>query len=74
VLYRQVSITGTGAKGQAELGSALALVQAQVPPYLPAQALMVHPAAGAAALSIEFDAPSPLGLLTAVLDVDRTGR
>jgi hypothetical protein len=74
VLYRQVSITGTGAKEQAELGSALALVQAQVPPYLPAQAVILHPAAGPAALSIEFDAPSPLGLLTAVLDVDRTGR
>ena len=73
VLYRQVSITGTGANGQAELGSALALVQAQVPPYLPAQAVIVHPAGGQSTLSIEFAAPSPLGLLTAVLDVDRIG-
>jgi hypothetical protein len=74
VLYREVSITGDGAKGAAELGAALALVQAQVPPYLPAQAVIVHPAAGQAWLSIEFAAPSPLGLLTAVLDVDRAGR
>jgi hypothetical protein len=73
VLYRQVSITGNGANGAAELGSALALVQAQVPPYLPAQATIVHPAAGPAALNIEFAAPSPLGLLTAVLDVNRKG-
>jgi hypothetical protein len=70
VLYREVSITGSGA---AELGSALALVQAQLPPYLPAQAVIVHPAAGQAALSIEFASPSPLGLLTAVLDVNRKG-
>jgi hypothetical protein len=70
VLYREVSITANGA---AELGSALALVQAQLPPYLPAQATIVHPAAGRTALSIEFAAPSPLGLLTAVLDVAQRG-
>jgi hypothetical protein len=74
VLYREVSIAGDGAKRAADLGPALALVQAQVPPYLPAQAVIVHPAAGQAWLSIEFAAPSPLGLLTAVLDVDRAGR
>ena len=55
--------------GTAELAAALALVKAQEPPYLPAHAAIVHPAAGRAALSIEFAAPSPLGLLTAVLDV-----
>jgi hypothetical protein len=71
VLYRVVNIAGEGA---AELGSALALVEAQVPPYLPAKAMIVHPAAGKPSLSIEFAAPSPLGLLTAVLDVDRAGR
>jgi hypothetical protein len=60
-LYRQVSIT-SAAKN---LTSALALVKAQVPPYLPAQAAL----APSGALSIEFAAPSPLGLLTAVLDV-----
>ena len=63
VLYREVTITG----GRADLAAALALVKAQVPPYLPAQAAIVH-GRGPAALSIEFAAPSPLGLLTAVLD------
>lgn len=64
VLYREVSITGD----QTELAGALALVRAQVPPYLPARAVIVHPAV----LSIEFAAPSPIGLLTAVLDVSRS--
>jgi hypothetical protein len=59
-LYRQVTIT-SAAKN---LTAALALVQAQVPPYLPAQAAIAGPA-----LSIEYAAPNPLGLLTAVLDV-----
>ena len=60
VLYREVTISGASEK----LTSALALVKAQVPPYLPAQVTLVPPAG----LSIEFAAPSPLGLLTAVLD------
>jgi hypothetical protein len=72
VLYRKVTITGDGKNGAADLAPALALVQAQVPPYLPAQAAIMHPATGPAALSIEFAAPSPMGLLTAVLDVDRS--
>jgi hypothetical protein len=72
VLYREVSITAGGKNGTAELASALALVQAQVPPYLPAYAAIGHPAAGPATLGIEFAAPSPMGLLTAVLDVDRS--
>lgn len=72
VLYREVTITGDGKNGAADLAPALALVRAQVPPYLPAQAAIMHPAAGPAALSIEFAAPSPMGLLTAVLDVDRS--
>jgi len=72
VLYREVTITGDGKNGAAGLAPALALVQAQVPPYLPAQAAIMHPATGPAALSIEFAAPSPMGLLTAVLDVDRS--
>lgn len=62
-LYRGVTITADGKN----LTAALALVKAQVPPYLPAQATMLQPTA----LSIEFAAPSPMGLLTAVLDVDR---
>jgi hypothetical protein len=64
VLYRNVTITGVSQN----IAGALALVKAQVPPYLPAQASMVQTAVGPAALSIEFAAPSPLGLLTAVLD------
>jgi hypothetical protein len=63
-LYREVSIA-SGAKDS--LAPDLALVQAQVPPYLPAQAAIVHPATGPAGLNIEFAAPSPMGLLTAVI-------
>jgi hypothetical protein len=64
VLYRGVTISGTSQ----HIAGALALVKAQVPPYLPAQDSMAQTAVGPAALSIEFAAPSPLGLLTAVLD------
>jgi hypothetical protein len=60
MLYREVTISGAGKN----LTSALALVKAQVPPYQPAQVTLLPPAG----LSIEFAAPSPLGLLTAVLD------
>ena len=60
VLYREVTISSAGSR----LAAALALVKAQVPPYLPEAAI-----APPAALDIEFAAPSPLGLLTAVLDV-----
>ena len=53
----------------ADLAAALALVRQQPPPYLPAHAAIVPLSAGQTALSIEFAAPSPLGLLTAVLAV-----
>ena len=59
-LYREVAISGASKN----LTSALALVKAQVPPFMPDQVALVPPAE----LSIEFAAPSPLGLLTAVLD------
>jgi hypothetical protein len=59
-LDRGATITAAGQ----DLTAALALLKAQVPPFLPAQAEIVN-----AALSIEYAAPSPLGLLTAVLDV-----
>jgi hypothetical protein len=59
-LYRDVTITGAARN----LTAALTLVKAQVPPYLPTQATIAAPTT----LSIEFAAPSPLGLLTAVLD------
>jgi hypothetical protein len=62
VLFRQVAITGIG-RG---LAAALAMVRAQNPPYLPADAAVV----GQTGLSIEFAAPSPLGLLSPVLDAD----
>jgi hypothetical protein len=62
VLFRQVAITGIG-RG---LAAALAMVRAQNPPYLPAHAAAV----GQTGLSIEFAAPSPLGLLSPVLDAD----
>jgi hypothetical protein len=60
VLFRAVTITGIG-RG---LPAALAMVRAQNPPYLPARAA----AAGQTGLSIEFAAPSPLGLLSPVLN------
>ena len=63
--------TGGSGAGTAELAAALALVNAQDPPYQPAHAVIIHPAVGQAALSIEFATPSPLGLLTAVLAVDQ---
>jgi hypothetical protein len=67
VLFRDVTITRGGGNGTAGLAAALAIVRAQAPPYLPAHAAIVHLATGHNALSIEFAAPSPLGLLTAVL-------
>lgn len=73
VLYREVTIASDGSRdGTAELAAALALAKAQDQPYLPAHAMIVHPGTDQAALSIQFAAPSPLGLLTAVLEVDRS--
>ena len=65
VLFREITITGTGRNGAADLTAAQAIARAQAPPYLPAYAA-VQSAGGQSALSIEFAAPSPLGLLTAV--------
>jgi len=62
VLFREVSVTGVG-RGVA---AALAMIRAQNPPYLPAHAAAV----GQTGLSVEFAAPSPLGLLSPVLDAD----
>ena len=64
-LYREATITAAGKN----LTAALALLKAQVPPFLPTQAAIMHLATDQAVLSIEYAAPSPLGLLTAVLDV-----
>jgi hypothetical protein len=60
VLFREVVITGIG-RGRP---GALAMVRAQDPPYVPAHAV----AEGRTGLSIEFGLPSPLGLLSPVLD------
>jgi len=62
VLFREVTITGIG-RGRP---TALAMVRAQNPPYLPARIAIT----GQTGLSIEFAAPSPLGLLSPVLDAD----
>jgi len=62
VLFREVTIAGIG-RG---LSEALAMVRAQNPPYLPAHIAI----AGQTGLSIEFAAPSPLGLLAPVLETD----
>ena len=65
VLFREVTLTSNARNGAADLAAALAIARAQAPPYLPAHAI-VQPASGQPALSIEFAAPSPLGLLTAI--------
>ena len=65
------SISPGGGDGAAELVGAEALVNEQDPPFLPAYVAIGHPAADQATLSIEFDAPSPLGLLSPTLEVDR---
>jgi hypothetical protein len=51
---------GGGAKAKAELKSMLSFVQAQQPPFLPMRAAV----AGASALTVEYAAPSPLGLIS----------
>ena len=65
-LFRAMTLTSSGNE-TAAIAAAAALVRAQVPPYLPARVTIVPLAAGQTALTIEFAAPSPLGLLTPVL-------
>jgi hypothetical protein len=68
-LYREVTVISDAASNTgADLAADLGLVKAQVQPYLPAYAAIVHVPAGQDALSLEFTEPSPLGLLSAVLD------
>ena len=59
----EVAVPARGAGRAAGLRSMLAFVRAQRPPYLPAQAAIVRGAGGSSVLSIEFAAPSPVGLL-----------
>jgi hypothetical protein len=71
VLFRDVTIMSEGPRDAADsLAAVMALVNEQRPPYLPAQATVIHSPGGQAALRIEFASPSPLGLLTAVLTAD----
>ena len=70
VLFREVTITSGGKNAAADLAAAQAIARAQAPPYLPADAT-VQSAGGQSALSINFAAPSPLGLLTAVSELMR---
>jgi len=69
--FRQMTISGDRTT---DLAAALAMVRAQNSPYLPAHAAIVRLDTGQTALSIEFAAPSPLGLLAAVLTVQREGK
>jgi hypothetical protein len=71
VPFREVTLSADRA---ADLGAALGMVHAQNPPYLPAHAAIVRLAADQTVLSIEFAAPSPLGLLTPVLTVQTRGK
>jgi hypothetical protein len=67
---RGITITIVGGQNRtAWLAAALALVRSQSAPYQPAHAAIVYPAATQAALDVEFAAPTPLGLFTAVLAV-----
>jgi len=71
VLFRAATIASSGGKGAAGLAGAAALVNEQDPPFLPTHVTIGHLSAGQVALSIEFAAPSPLGLLTPTLEVYR---
>jgi len=71
LLYRQVTVANDGkGSGTAALAAALAMVNAQEGPYLPAHAAIVRPGSGQTVLLIGFAAPNPLGLLTTVLTAD----
>jgi hypothetical protein len=63
VPLRSAVITVAGRADPAALADMLSFVRAQRPPYLPARSLIGPGAAGASVLSIQFAAPSPLGLL-----------
>jgi len=68
--FRGVTVVSDrGGNGAASLAAALAMVNAQAGPYLPAHAIM-NPGTGQAALTIQFASPSPLGLLSMVLTAD----
>jgi hypothetical protein len=72
LLFRGVTVVNAGSGNPAAgLAAALAMVDAQEAPYLPAHAAIVRlPGAGQPALLIEFASPSPLGLLSTVLTAE----
>jgi hypothetical protein len=72
-LYREATISPRSGDGAVELAGAEALVNEQDPPFLPAHVAIGRAVADQATLSIEFAAPSPLGLLSSTLEVDRRG-
>jgi hypothetical protein len=59
----ELAAPGRPAASAASLRNMLAFVRAQRPPYLPARARVVRYAHGSPVLSVEFAAPSPVGLL-----------
>jgi hypothetical protein len=69
VLFREATIASGGKREAAGLAGAAALLNGQDPPFLPTHVTIGHPGAGQVALSIEFAAPSPLGLLTPTVEV-----
>jgi hypothetical protein len=76
-LFRGVVLTGivSAGKGAASFPAALALVDAQRGPYVPVTAVVTTQGGARPALSLQFAAPNPLGLLTPALtaDVQRGG-
>ncbi len=60
---RSAEITAPFHSGLARLQQMIAFLRAQRPPYLPARALIAPGTGGSPVLSVEFDAPSPAGLL-----------
>ena len=63
VPLRSAVITAVGREDPAALADMRIFVRAQRPPYLPARSLIEPGAGGVSVLSIQFAAPSPLGLL-----------
>ena len=63
VPLRSAVITVAGRDDPDAVADTLAFVRAQRPPYLPARSLVEPGPAGESVLSIQFAAPSPLGLL-----------
>jgi hypothetical protein len=63
VPLRSAVITVAGRDDPDAVADMLTFVRAQRPPYLPARSLIEPGPAGGSALSIQFAAPSPLGLL-----------